>query len=196
MAHHADQAGRAARGPDFAALQEFCDLILCGHNEAVFHRCKGYLEKAGDDYGGIPAVLYLLSGQDADPDDPFGNTADEEKQLVKPQYYFISSDAGAPCLEDFFWFIEDGIKTSRGLAFDIDRERFSDDDCIVEWLAALAAQLEDLYIVHFDGAGEDYHFTILNQADCEKAMGLFARMTAHVQGYSYTAFVITDDFQG
>ncbi|MCI8360904.1 MAG: hypothetical protein HFE86_06175 [Clostridiales bacterium] len=154
------------------------------------------MEKDADGYGGIPAVLYLLSGQDADPDDPFGNTADAGKQLVKPQYYFISSDAGAPCLEDFFWFIEDGIKTARGLDFVIDKERFSNDDCIIEWLAELSAQLKDLYIVAFDGAGEDYHFTILNQADCEKAMELFKRTAAHVNGYSYASRVITSDFQG
>ena len=43
-------------------------------------------------------------------------------------------------LEDFFWFIEN-IKTARGLDFTIDEEKFSDDDCIVEWLAELSAQL-------------------------------------------------------
>ncbi|MDE6686068.1 MAG: hypothetical protein K2K17_01980 [Lachnospiraceae bacterium] len=48
-------------------LKSFCALILCGHHEDVFQRCKECLE----------------------------NAADEDKQLVKPQYYLISSDAGA-----------------------------------------------------------------------------------------------------
>ena len=176
-------------------LKDFCALILCGHHEDVFHRCKEYLENASDEYGGIPNILYVLSGQDIEPDDPFGNVADEGRQLVKPQYYLISSDAGAPALEDFFWFIEN-IKKARGLDFAIDGEKFSDDDCIVEWLAELAAQLKDLSIVGFDGASEDYHFTIMDKGDCEKSMDLFKKMTAHIDGYNYTSFVITSDFQG
>ena len=83
-----------------------------------------------------------------------------------------------------------------GLEFTLDEEKFSDDDCIVEWLAELAAQLEDLYIVDFDGASEDYHFTIMNKGDCEKAMDLFSKMTAHIDGYNFKTFIITDDFQG
>lgn len=177
------------------ALRNFCDLILCGHKEEVFHRCKECLENATDEYSGIPAVLYVLSGHDTDPEDPFGNIADEDKQLVKSQYYFISSDAGAPDLEDFFWFIEN-IKMARGLDFTIDEENFSEDDCIIEWLAELSAQLEDLYIVNFDGGSEDYHFTIMNKEDCEKAMDLFKKMTEDIKGYSYTSFVITSDFEG
>lgn len=176
-------------------LKDFCALILCGHNEEAFHRCKKYLENAADEYSGIPDILYVLSGHDVDPDDPFGNTASEDKQPVKPQYYLISSDAGAPDLEDFFWFIEN-LKTARGLDFTMDEEKFSDDGCIVEWLAELSAQLEDLYIVDFDGASEDYHFTIMNKDDCEKAMDLFQTMTAHIDGYSFKTFVITSDFRG
>ncbi|MDE6744333.1 MAG: hypothetical protein K2J95_10690 [Lachnospiraceae bacterium] len=176
-------------------LKSFCALILCGHHEDVFQRCKECLENAADEYGGIPEVLYVLSGQDIDADDPFGNVADEDKQLVKPQYYLISSDAGAPALEDFFWFIEN-IKAARGLDFTVNEENFSDDDCIVEWLAELSAQLKDLSIVNFDGASEDYHFTIMNHDDCEKVMKLFERMTAHIDGYHYSSFVITSDFQG
>ncbi len=177
------------------ALKNFCALILCGHREDVFLRCKDCLEHAADEYGGIPAVLYVLSGHDIDPDDPYGNVAGADKQLVKSQYYFISSDAGAPAVQDFFWFIEN-IQTARGLHFTIDKEKFSNDDCIVEWLAELAAQLEDLYIVCFDGASEDYHFTILNKSDCEKAMDLFREMAAGIEGYSYTSFIIAEDFQG
>ncbi len=176
-------------------LKNFCALILCGHHEEVFNRCKDCLENAVNGYGGIPNVLYVLSGHDIDPDDLFGNVADQNKQLVKPQYYFVSSDAGAPALEDFFWFIEN-IKTARGLDFTINKEKFSDDDCIVEWLAELSAQLKDLYIVDFDGASEDYHFTIMNKDDCEKARDLFKRMTDHIDDYPYTSFVITSDFQG
>lgn len=177
------------------ALKDFCALILCGHREEVFRRCKECLENAVDEYRGISAVLYVLSGHDIDPEDPFENLADENKQLVKSQYYFVSSDAGAPDLEDFFWFIEN-IKTARGLDFTIDEEKFSDDDCIIEWLAELSAQLEDLYIVNFDGASEDYHFTIMNKEDCERAMDLFKKITADIDGYSYTSFVITSDFEG
>lgn len=178
------------------ALKDFCTLILCGYREDVFQRCKDCLESAADEYGGIPDVLYMLSGHAADPEDPFGNTADVEKQLVTPQYYFISSDAGAPALEDFFWFIEN-IKMARGLAFSIDKERFSENDCIVQWLAELAGQLKDLYcIVNFDGAGEDYHFTLLDKEDCARAMDLFGRLTAGINGYTYTAAIITDDFKG
>lgn len=177
------------------ALKKFCALILCGHNEKAFNRCKECLENAADGYGGIPAVLYVLSGHDSDPDDPFGNVADEDKQLVKPQYYFISSDAGAPDLEDFFWFVEN-LKTARGLHFDINKKNFSQDDCIVEWLAELSTQLANLHIVNFDGASEDYHFTIMKKDDCEKAMDLFKKMTASMDGYSYASFMITGDFQG
>ena len=177
------------------ALKDFCSLILCGHKEEVFHRCKECWENAVDEYHGIPAVLYVLSGNDTDPDDLFENIADEDKQLVKPQYYLISSDAGAPDLEDFFWFIEN-IKTARGLDFTICEENFSEDDCIVEWLAELSTQLEDLYIIDFDGASEDYHFTIMNKEDCGKAMDLFKRMTDRIESYSYTSFIITSDFQG
>ena len=176
-------------------LKNFCALILCGHDEKVFHRCKEHMESAADEYLGIPAVLYVLSGHDTDPDDPFGNVADEDKQLVKSQYFLISSDAGAPDLEDFFWFIEN-IRTARGLDFSINEDKFSNDDCIVEWLAELSAQLDNLYIVNFDGAGEDYHFTIMDKDDCQKAMDLFKRLTAHINGYSYTSFIITSDFQG
>lgn len=153
------------------------------------------MENAADEYGGIPHVLYALSGQDIDPEDPFGNVADADKQLVKPQYFFVSSDAGAPGLEAFFWFIEN-IKMARGLDFTVNKENFSRDDRIVEWLAELSTQLDELYIVHFDGAGEDYHFTILNKEDCEKAMDLFKQMTASIDGYSYASFVIADDFFG
>ncbi len=177
------------------ALKGFCDLILCGHKEEVFCRCKECLEHAADEYGGIPDILYVLSGNDTEPGDPFGNIADADKQLVKPQYYLISSDAGAPELEDFFWFLEN-LETARGLNLTIDKEKFSDDDCIVEWLAELSAQLEELYIVNFDGAGEDYHFTIMDRDDCEKAMDLFQKMTADIDGYSYTSCVITSDFEG
>ncbi len=177
------------------ALKSFCDLILCGHKEDVFARCKECLENAADEYSGIPAVLYVLSGNDTDPDDPYGNIADEDKQLVKSQYYFISSDAGAPDLADFFEFIEN-IKKARGLDFTINEDNFSDDDCIIEWLAELSSQLEDLYIVNFDGASEDYHFTIMNKEDCEKVRDLFKRITAPITGYSYTSCVITSDFEG
>lgn len=176
-------------------LKDFCALILCGHHEEAFRRCKEYLENAADEYGGIPDILYVLSGHDVDPDDPFGNMASEDKKSVKPQYYLISSDAGAPDLEDFFWFVEN-LRTARGLDFTIDKEKFSDDDCIVEWLAELSAQLEDLYIVDFDGASEDYHFTIMSKDDCERAMDLFQKMTAHIDGYTFKSFVITSDYQG
>lgn len=176
-------------------LKNFCALILCGHNVKAFHRCRECMENAEDEYGGIPDVLYVLSGNDIDPDDPFGNVADDDKQAVKPQRYLISSDAGAPDLEDFFGFIED-IRTARGLDFTVEEERFSDDDCIVEWLAELSAQLEDLYIVNFDGAGEDYFFTIMNKEDCDKARDLFKKMTAHIDGYSFSSCIITSDFQG
>ena len=50
--------------------------------------------------------------------------------------------------------------------------------------------------VNFDGASEDYHFTIMNKEDCEKAMNLFEQLTADIDGYSYKAFFITDDFEG
>lgn len=176
-----------------SALKDFCSLILRRHDEKVFQRCKECLENAADEYGGIPAMLYVFSGHDVDPDDPFGNIADE--QLVEPQTYLVSSDAGAPALEDFFWFVEN-LKAARGLDFALDEESFSDDDCIVEWLAELAGELKGLYIVNFDGASEDYHFTIMNQEDCEKAMDLFARLTAHLDGYSFGASVITEDFEG
>lgn len=66
----------------------------------------------------------------------------------------------------------------------------------MEWLAELSTQLDGLYIVNFDGASEDYHFTIMDKDDCEKAMGLFKKMTSHIDGYSYTCFVITGDFEG
>ena len=177
------------------ALKDFCNLILCEHNEKVFRYCRRCLENAVDEYCGIPDILYVLSGYDIDPDDPFGNNASEGRQLVKPQYYLISSDAGAPDLEDFFWFVEN-IKTARGLDFTVDEEKFSDDDCIVEWLAELSAQLEGLYIVNFDGASEDYHFTIMSKDDCDKAMDLFKKMTAHADGYSFTSYVISSDFKG
>lgn len=177
------------------ALKAFCTLILCGHREEVFLRCRECLENAADVYGGIPDVLYVLSGNDCEPGDPFGNTASPEKQLVKPQYYLVSSDAGAPDLEDFFWFIEN-IQAARGLAFTIDEEKFSDDDCIVEWLAELSRQLEGFSLINFDGASEDYHFTILRNEDCENAKALFQKITAHIEGYPYTAFEITEDFHG
>ena len=176
-------------------LKDFCALILCGHHEKAFCRCKECLENAVDEYGGIPDILYVLSGHDVDPDDPFGNMASEDKQPVKSQYYLISSDAGAPDLEDFFWFVEN-LKAARGLEFTLDEEKFSDDDCIVEWLAELSAQLDDLYIVNFDGASEDYHFTIMSKDDCEKAMDLFQKMTVHIDGYTFKSFVITSDYQG
>ncbi len=177
-------------------LKEFCTLMLCGHQENAFQRCKACLENAADEYGGIPDVLYVLSGHAVDPEDPFGNIAYREDQPVRPQYYLISTDAGAPCLEDFFWFI-DNIKEACGLAFPVDEERFSDDDCIVEWLAELAGQLEGSYdIVDFDGASEDYHFTIMKKEDSRKAMDLFGQLTADTEGYSCTAFVITKDFEG
>lgn len=185
------RAQKTSISPDLDALKEFCTLILCGHNEKVFNRCKEHIANASDPYGSIPEVLYTLSGHAIDPDDPFGNVSDEEKQLVKPQYYLISSDAGAPCLEDFFWFIEDGIQKARGLNFTIHKEKFSDHDCIVEWLVELSAQLENFYIVQFDGASEDYHFTIMNLSECKKAMDLFKRMTAHIDTYVYTSFLIT-----
>ncbi len=44
----------------------------------------------------------ILCGHGTDPDDSFGNIASEDRQPVRPQYYFISSDDGAPDLEDFF----------------------------------------------------------------------------------------------
>ena len=176
-------------------LKDFCALLLCGHQEKAFRRCKECMENAADEYGGIPDILYVLSGNDVDPDDPFGNMASDDKQSVKSHYYLISTDAGAPDLEDFFWFVEN-IKTARGLDFTIDEEKFSDDDCIVEWLAELAAQLENLYIVDFDGASEDYHFTIMSKNDCKKAMDLFQKMTSHIDGYTFKSFVITSDFQG
>lgn len=176
-------------------LKDFCALLLCGHQEKAFRRCKECMENAADEYGGIPDILYVLSGNDVDPDDPFGNMASDDKQSVKPHYYLISTDAGAPDLEDFFWFVEN-LRTARGLDFTIDEEKFSDDDCIVEWLAELAAQLENLYIVDFDGASEDYHFTIMSKNDCKKAMDLFQKMTSHIDGYTFKSFVITSDFQG
>lgn len=177
------------------ALKDFCSLILCGHHEDVFRRCIECMENADDEYGGIPDVLCVLSGHDRDPDDPFGNIADDDKQLVKSQSYLISSDAGAPCLEDFFWFIEN-IKAARGLDFTIDKDKFSDDDCIIEWLAELSAQLEGLYIVDFYGTGDEYNFTIMNQDDCEKAMNAFKKMTVHIDGHYYKSFIITNDFKG
>ena len=80
----------------------------------------------------------------------------------------------------------------RHLSKQDDQIIFAFDDLMAE----LAAQLEDLYIVDFDGASEDYHFTIMNKGDCEKAMDLFSKMTAHIEGYTFKSFVITDDFQG
>lgn len=177
------------------ALKDFCSLILCGHREDVFRRCAECMENAEDGCGGISDLLNVLSGHDIDPDDPFGNIADADKQLVKPQFYLISSDAGAPALKDFFWFIEN-IKAARGFDFTLDQEKFSDDDCIVEWLAELSAQLKNLCIVDFDGASEDYHFTIMNQDDCKKARNAFEEMTAHRKGYSFQSFLITSDFKG
>ena len=177
------------------ALEKFCDIIVCGRNEMVFKRCKECMENAEDEYGGIPDVLYVLSGQDTDQADPFGNVADADKQLLKQQYYFISSDAGAPDLDDFFIYIEN-IKAACGLSFTVNKEKCSCNDCIVEWLAELSAQLKDLYIVNFDGGSEDYHFTIMDKQDCEKAMALFGRLTTHIVGYKYSSFVITDDFLG
>lgn len=112
-------------------LKDFCDLILCGHHQDAFDQCREYMENTHDKYGGIPAILYLLSGMDSDPNDPWGNVANKEKQFVKPQYYLVSSDAGAPELEDFFWYIE-RLKVARGLNFPLHKERFSKDSSIVE----------------------------------------------------------------
>ncbi len=84
----------------------------------------------------------------------------------------------------------------RWLDFTVNKEEFSDDDCIVEWMAELSVQLKDLYIVDFDGASEEYHFTIMKKEDCKKAMDLFKKMAAHIEGYIDTSFVITGDFQG
>lgn len=178
-----------------AALADFCALMLRGHNEGAFARCKEYLENAADEYGGVPEILYLMSGAAADPDDPWGNVADEEKQFAKPQYYLVSSDAGAPELEDFFWFVEN-IKEARGLDFALDRSKFSDGGALPEWLAELAAQLGGLCVVNFDGGGDDYHFTIMDEADCAKARRLFEKITSHIGGYSYASHVVTEDFRG
>ncbi len=175
------------------ALQTFCDTILCGHNEAVFHRCKAYMENASDENDGIESGLYVLYGSDIDPDDPYRNVADADKQLVKPQFYLVSSDAGAPALEDFFWYVEN-IKSARELSFSVEKGNFSDDNSIVEWLAELSQQLEGLYIVNFDGGSEDYHFTIMGKSDCERAMEAFKNLTAHIHGYTYTSFLITEAF--
>lgn len=179
----------------FHALKEFCGLILCGENIPVYEHCKNYIENASDEFGGIPDVLYILSGNDEDSEDSFENAESADNPLVKPQSYLISSDAGAPELGDFFWFI-DNLKAARGLDFTIRKERFSENTSLIEWLAELSAQLKDLYILNFDGAGDDYHFTILNKADCERAIELFQKMTAHVKGYDYETTIITPDFQG
>ncbi len=176
-------------------LKNFCAMILCGHREEVFRRCKDCVEKASDADDGIESILYVLSGSDVDENDPYQNVADKDKQLVKPQFYLISTDAGAPELEDFFWYIEN-IKTARGLSFPIDRENFSDDNSIVEWLAELSQQLEDLYIVDFGGSSEDYHFTIMNKDDCEKAIDLFHSLTTYISDNPYTSILITKDFKG
>ena len=60
---------------------------LCQYKEEVFQRCKECLESAADDCG-VADVLYVLSGDDTDPDNLIDeDIADEEKQLVKSQYY-------------------------------------------------------------------------------------------------------------
>ena len=178
-----------------AALSDFCTLMLCGDNEGAFTRCREYMEEAEDEYGGVPEILYLMSGMAADPDDPWGNVADEEKQFVKPQHYLISTDAGAPELDDFFWFVEN-VKKARSLDLALDKERFSAGGSITDWLPELAAQLNGLYVVNFDGGGDDYHFTIMDQEDCAEARRLFEKITAHIEGYSYTSFIITENFCG
>ncbi len=86
----------------FDILKNFCAMVLCGHKEAVFRRCKDCIEKDSDEDDRIESILYVFSGSDVDENDPYRNVADEDKQLVKPQFYLISTDAGAPELEDFF----------------------------------------------------------------------------------------------
>ncbi len=173
-------------------LKEFCAIMLCGHREEVFCRCKACMESPADDSDGVEAILYVLSGSDIDPDDPYGNVADADKQLVQPQSYLISSDAGAPELEDFFWYLEN-LKAARGLSFSIEKDAFSEDESIVEWLAEFSRQLEDLRIVNFDGGSEDFHFTIMTQADCERAMALFQALTARSSNAPYASYLITAD---
>lgn len=171
-------------------LKRFCATILCGHREEVFRRCKDCVEKASDEVDGMESVLYVISGRDIDESDPYHNVADEDKQLVKPQCYLISTDAGASELEDFFWFIEN-LKTARGLSFPIDKKKFSDHNSIVEWLEELSEQLEDLYIVNFAGNSEDFHFTIMDRDDSEKAIDSFKSLTADTSDDDDTSFLIT-----
>ena len=61
---------------------------------------------------------------------------------------------------------------------------------------ARALSISKTNIVDFDGASEDYHFTIMSKNDCKKAMDLFQKMTSHIDGYTFKSFVITSDFQG
>lgn len=171
------------------ALKEFCSLILCGHNEDVYQCCKYHLENSIEE-DGIAEILYILSGYETYSEDS------EIDPLVECQHYFISSDAGAPSLEDFFAFIEEGIMPARELQFSIHKENFSDEDCIIEWLAELAFQLKDLYIINFDVGSEDYHFTIMNKQDCERAMELFAKISSCDTSYEYSSMIITEDFAG
>jgi hypothetical protein len=47
---------------------------------------------------------------------------------------------------------------------------------------ARALSISKTNIVDFDGASEDYHFTFMSKDDCERAMDLFQKMTAHIDG--------------
>ncbi len=154
-----------------AALSDFCDLILCGHNEDVFQCCVKCFENDPDEATAAESVLYVLSGFQID-----------DARATEPQFYLVSTDSGSPELEDFFWFV-DNIKKARGLSFTLDREKFSNDYCIDTWLSELAQQLSDLYIVIFDCVSEDFHFTIMNEDDSIKAMELFGRFTSGISGY-------------
>ena len=159
------------------ALSDFCDIILCGHNEDAFQCCVRCFENDPDETTAAESVLYVLSGFEIDG-----------TKVTEPQFYLVSTDSGAPELEDFFWFV-DNIKKSRGLSFTLDSEKFSESCCIDTWLSELANQLNDLYIVSFDGVSEDFHFTIMNKDDSIKAMELFGRFTANIAGYEHSSSI-------
>lgn len=160
-------------------LKGFCDIILCGHNEDVFRHCKKALENDSGEGCGVANVLYALSGFDAD-------------EMIEPQFYLVSTDAGAPELDDFFCYVEN-IKKARDLSFPVDSDRFSDSDAIDLWLEELSQQLDGAYIIHFAEGSEDYHFTIMNKSDCQKAAKLFKGFTEGIDDNTYDSYIIGED---
>lgn len=145
---------------DVEGFTEFCRLILKDDPQNLMEYClRTYQSEESLEERYDKVLVDYFSGYTDEIEDPLPAV--------------ITSDAGAPSLDDYYWYL-DLLKKSRGVEFTLDKTKFSNDYAIDTWIYETAEQLppQGLCVCCFASQSDDYQFTIAAPEEAERIIAL------------------------